>query len=126
MEEDILYDVVFLLGANAQRLAGKKQDISEEDIKMAAALATKLVGEFLGTFLLMLTILSSGGQWLLIGLALAVIVFLVGPISGAAVNPAVSLGLWMSGSLDNMGLALYTLAELGGAAAAVWSYRVVA
>lgn len=93
---------------------------------MAAALVTKLVGEFLGTFLLMLTILSSGGQWLLVGLALAVIVFLVGPISGAAVNPAVSLGLWMSGSLDNMGLALYTLAELGGAAAAVWSYRVVA
>ncbi len=93
---------------------------------MAAALATKLVGEFLGTFLLMLTILSSGGQWLLVGLALAVIVFLVGPISGAAVNPAVSIGLWMSGSLDIMALTLYIIAEYLGAAAAVWSYRVVA
>lgn len=87
---------------------------------------TKLVSEFLGTFLLMLVILASGGNYLLIGLTLAVIVLLTGGLSGAAVNPAVSLGLWLSGSLSNAMLAGYVVVQLLGAAAAVYSYNVVA
>jgi len=87
---------------------------------------TKLVSEFLGTFLLMLVVVASGGNYLLIGLTLAVIVLLTGGLSGAAVNPAISLGMWLSGSLSNTMLAGYVLSQLLGAAAAIYSYRVIA
>ena len=91
-----------------------------------AHLVTKLASEFLGTFLLMLIIMASGGNFLMIGLALGVIVFLTGGISGASVNPAVSVGLWLSGTLSSTMLAGYILAEVLGAVAAVYSYKVVA
>jgi aquaporin Z len=91
-----------------------------------ASVAIKLVAEFLGTFLLMLSFLASGGSPIIIGLTLALIVFLTGGISGAAVNPAIAAALWYSGSLNAMTFSLYTVVEVLGAVAAVFAYRVVA
>ena len=93
---------------------------------MAASAPIKLIGEFLGTFLLMISILSSGGNFLIIGATLALIVFLLGSISGASVNPAVSAGLWYSGTLSTPMFVLYSLVELAGGLAAVYAYNVVA
>lgn len=93
---------------------------------MAAALLTKLIAEFLGTFLLMVSILVSGGNFLIIGATLALIVFLIGGVSGASVNPAVSAGLWYSGSLSTQLFVLYSLAELLGGVAAAAAYQVIA
>lgn len=73
---------------------------------MVASTTIKLIAEFLGTFLLMVSILASGGNYLIIGATLAIIVFLIGGISGAAVNPAVAAGLWSSGSLSTQVFAL--------------------
>lgn len=93
---------------------------------MAAGMGVKLVAEFLGTFLLMTSILVSGGNFLIIGATLALIVFVIGGISGASVNPAVSAGLWYSGSLNTQMFALYSLVELAGGIAAVVAYNTVA
>lgn len=93
---------------------------------MAAGVGVKLVAEFLGTFLLMTSILVSGGNWLIIGATLALIVFVIGGISGASVNPAVSAGLWYSGTLNTQMFALYSLVELAGGVAAVLAYNTVA
>lgn len=90
--------------------------------------------EFIGTFLLLLigngvvanVVLkdTKGGSdpasWVLIttawGLAVFVGVVVAGPYSGAHLNPAVSLALWLDGSLETASLAPYMLAQLAGAA----------
>ncbi len=91
-----------------------------------ASLPIKLLAEFLGTFLLMLSVLASGGSPIIIGLTLALIVFLTGGISGAAVNPALAAALWYSGTLNATTFSLYTIVEVLGAVAAAFAYRVVA
>jgi aquaporin Z len=93
---------------------------------IVAGLPMKLTSEFLGSLLLMISILASGGNAIVIGLALAIIVFITGGISGAAVNPAVSLGLWYSGSLSTSAFFAYSAVQLLGALAGAYMYRVVA
>jgi hypothetical protein len=93
---------------------------------MAATTTVKLVAEFLGAFLLMISILVSGGSPLIIGATLALIVFVIGGVSGASVNPAVSAGLWYSGTLSTQLFALYSVVEVLGAVSAVVAYNTVA
>lgn len=93
---------------------------------MAASLPVKLIAEFLGAFLLVVSILASGGNFIIIGATLALIVFLIGGISGASVNPAVSAAMWISGSLNGMTYTLYAIAEILGGIAAAYAYNVVA
>jgi glycerol uptake facilitator-like aquaporin len=93
---------------------------------MAASVPMKLFAEFLGTFLLMASIMASGGNFLIIGATLALIVVLIGNISGAAVNPAVSVGFWYSGILSGQLFFLYSLVQLLGGVAAVYAYKIVA
>lgn len=93
---------------------------------IVAGYPMKLTAEFLGTVLLMISILASGGNAIVIGLTLALIVFLTGGISGAAVNPAVSLGLWYSGSLSTGAFFAYSTVQLLGALAGAYVYRIVA
>jgi aquaporin Z len=84
-----------------------------------------LLGEFLGAFLFLLTILFTG-NWAAIGAALAVLIYILGPISGGHVNPAVSLAMYVKGSLDGAEFLAYTVSQLFGAVAAVYTYRSVA
>jgi aquaporin Z len=93
---------------------------------MAASLPMKILAEFIGTAALMLSILASGGNFLIIGATLGAVVFLLGGISGAPVNPAVSAGLYYSGSLNGSMFTMYTIAEILGAVAATYAYQIVA
>jgi aquaporin Z len=81
-----------------------------------------LVAEFLGTFFLLASILVTG-NFLVIGGALAAIVFLIGGISGAHVNPAVSLAFYMKGALSMTELVTYSAVQLAGAASALMAVR---
>jgi len=93
---------------------------------IVAGLPMKLTAEFLGTVLLMISILASGGNAIVVALSLALIMFLTGGISGAAVNPAVSLGLWYSGSLSTAAFFGYSAVQLLCALAGAYVYRIVA
>jgi aquaporin Z len=92
---------------------------------MASTVAVKLLAEFFGAFLLMVSILASGGNFLVIGATLGLIVFLIGGISGACVNPAVALGVWYSGSLSTNLLLGYSVVELLGGLSAAYAYKIV-
>ena len=84
-----------------------------------------LLGEFLGAFLFLLVILFTG-NWAAIGAALAGLIFVLAPVSGGHVNPAVSLAMYVKGSLSGTEFLAYTVAQLMGAVAAVYTFRSVA
>lgn len=84
-----------------------------------------LIAEFLGTLFLLLSILVTG-NFLVIGAALAAIVFLLGGISGAHVNPAVSLTFYLKGALSMTELVSYVAVQLAGGASAFALFNAVA
>lgn len=88
-----------------------------------------VVAEFIATFALVLigagaVILGHRGDLDLTGVALAhglvlaIMVSLTAHISGGVVNPAIAVGLWVTGKLETMRMVAYVIAELAGAAAA--------
>jgi aquaporin Z len=84
-----------------------------------------LLAEFLGTFLLLISILATGNA-LAIGLTLALVIFLIGGLSGAHVNPAVSVAMYLNGSLSTAELASYAVVQSLGAASAVYIFKALA
>jgi len=90
----------------------------------------KAVAEALATFLFVFAIiaaLNSAAVFapLAIGFALMVLVYATGHISGAHLNPAVSLGAWLRGALGAGEMIAYWVAQFVGAAlAALLSFAV--
>ena len=80
-------------------------------------LLIKAAAEFVGSFVLFGVILTTG-EAIPIALALVSAIFLVGKISGANLNPAVSLMLFLKGELSGASLASYAVAQLLAAVAA--------
>ena len=58
------------------------------------------------------------------GLALAVLISALGPISGGHFNPAVTFGVWITGYIDAARAGMYVLAQLLGAAAGALALRM--
>jgi glycerol uptake facilitator-like aquaporin len=85
-----------------------------------------LLAEFLGTFLLAITLFASGGNPLFMGGALALGIFLVKKYSGAHLNPALSVALYFRGSLSWRELIFYIAAQTTAAVASLYTYRVFA
>ncbi|MFK3834988.1 MULTISPECIES: MIP/aquaporin family protein [Microbacterium] len=89
--------------------------------------ARKAVAEALATFLFVLSIIgavNSGSALtpLAIGFALAVLIFATGHISGAHLNPAVTVGVFVRGGLSVADLIAYIVAQaIGGVLAALVS-----
>ncbi|MDR6867755.1 aquaporin Z [Microbacterium resistens] len=85
------------------------------------------LAETLATFLFVFSIIAavnSGSALtpLAIGLALMVLVYATGHISGAHLNPAVSVGVFLRGAISATGLIVYVVAQfVGGALAALLS-----
>lgn len=79
------------------------------------------IAEFVGTFIFVFAIIGavvSGSALtpLAIGFALMVLVFATGHVSGAHLNPAVSVGVWLRGAINVATLVFYVVAQLVGAA----------
>ena len=102
----------------------------------AAPLARRLLAECLGTGFLLATVIGSGvmganlaggnvalallGDTLPTGAMLVVLILIFGPVSGAHMNPAVSLAFALRRELSWRDLIFYVGAQLGGAIAGVW------
>jgi aquaporin Z len=96
-------------------------------------MARKYAAEFLGTALLVLfgagtatlvfgfrifgSSLASGilAQAIAFGLIIALLTYVIGPISGCHVNPAVTLGLFLSKRMSGKDMVAYWIAQLVGA-----------
>src|SRR5665213_2116430 len=58
--------------------------------------AIALIAEFIGTFLFAAAIIAGQGQPIIVLFALAGIVLLIGSLSGAYLNPALTIGGWIT------------------------------
>lgn len=78
--------------------------------------------EFLGT-LLFLSVIITTGRPVFIAIALFLVIFLGGAISGGHFNPAVSIMFWAKGALTNQDLLGYIGAQVLGGLGALYAYR---
>ena len=101
----------------------------------------KLIAEALGSFFLFATVIGSGvmgdslsagnaavallGNTMATGAILFVLITMLGPISGAHFNPAVSLVMRLRGELTTRELVTYTLAQVAGGVLGVWAAHVM-
>ena len=72
------------------------------------------LAEVVGTFFLALAAFISGGPYA-VGLTLAIMVYALGRVSGASLNPAVTVGLIVARHLSVLRGGLYIVAEVAGA-----------
>lgn len=80
-----------------------------------------LAAEFIGTFLLVVAIFATKGEPLYVTFALVGIVLIVGGISGAHVNPAITVGAWATRRINWVRALGYIFAQVLGAAAAYFT-----
>jgi aquaporin Z len=83
------------------------------------------IAEYIGTFFFILSIFASAGNPIIIGAALALVIFLVGSVSGGMVNPAVSLAMYMNGTINAADLFTYVFLQLLGGASAFYAYKML-
>lgn len=103
---------------------------------MKEPLHRRAISESLSTALLLATVVGSGimgsnlsggniaiallGNTIPTGAMLVVLILIFGPVSGAHMNPAVSLGAAIKGDLAWRDLPVYGVAQLAGAIIGVW------
>ncbi len=81
-----------------------------------------LAAEFIGTFLLASVVIAGQGQPIFVLFALVGIVLLIGSISGAHVNPAITIGAWATRRITWVRAIGYILVQILGAAAAFFTF----
>ena len=86
---------------------------------------TSYVAEYFGAFFFILGIIASGGNPLVVGGSLALVVYLIASISGGHVNPAVSLAMTLNGSISSTEMLGYVVAQLAGGASAFYAYKAL-
>lgn len=108
---------------------------------MSADTRRSLAAEVLGSFFLFATVIGSGimaerlaggnvaiallGNTLATGAILFVLITMLGPLSGAHFNPAVSLVAWLRKNLGGALALAYLFAQLVGGIAGVWTAHLM-
>jgi len=83
-----------------------------------APFVAALIAEFVGTFIFAATIIAGQGQPILVLFALAGIVLTIGVLSGAYVNPALTIAGWVTRRLTTKRALAYIVVQIAGAALA--------
>ena len=83
---------------------------------------SKYMVEFFGTAFFLYVIIGTG-NWLAIGLALAIVILIGGPISGGNFNPAVTAMLVAAKKMPSSDLIPYIIAQLLGSMVAILIYN---
>ena len=77
------------------------------------------VAEFIGTFLLAAVILATQGNPLIVGFALVALIVIIGALSGAHLNPIITIGAWATRKIEGPRALIYVLAQVLGAMFAI-------
>ena len=96
----------------------------------------KFIAEVIGTFVFLgviivsvagksLTVADKAETWIKVGLALSIAILLVGGISGANLNPCVSIMFYLHKDLTFEELMIYILAQVIGAVLAFTMYKIM-
>lgn len=101
----------------------------------------RLCSEFIGTAMLLIAVIGSGimgsglaqgndaiallANAIATGCMLYVIITVLGPISGAQFNPAVSFAVYLRGQLSTRAFAGYVTAQIAGAVMGVWAAHLM-
>jgi len=98
----------------------KKQTLGQhiETSLLSGSLWRALGAEFFGTFLLASVVIAGQGQPIFVLFGLVGIVLLIGAISGAHVNPAITLGAWATRRIGWLRAIGYIFVQFLGAAVA--------
>lgn len=98
----------------------KKQSLGQhiEGSLLSRSLWRALAAEFIGTFLLAAVIIAGQGQPIFVLFGLVGIVLLIGSISGAHVNPAITIGAWATRRIGWLRAIGYIFVQFLGAAVA--------
>ena len=101
----------------------KKQTLGQhiETSLLSGNLWRALGAEFIGTFLLAAVIIAGQGQPIFVLFGLVGIVLLIGSISGAHVNPAVTIGAWATRRIGWLRALGYIFVQFLGAAVAYFA-----
>ena len=83
-----------------------------------------LVAEYFATFLFIMSILATGNAFV-IGGTLAVLIYLLGNVSGCHVNPAVSFAMFLKGAISSTDFMSYVAVQLAGSGSAWYAYQVL-
>jgi MIP family channel proteins len=123
---------------SGRRASGSTQASPQRTLPQASPLIAACVAEFIGTFglvfagcgAIMIDALSGGqithvGVGLVFGLIIAALIYATGHLSGAHLNPAVTLGFVLARHLPVQRLASYWLAQIAGALAAGGVLRIL-
>lgn len=81
----------------------------------SAPFIAAVVAEFIGTFLFAATVIAAQGQPILVLFGLAGIVLALGAISGAYVNPALTIAAWATRRIGALRAIAYIVAQVLGA-----------
>ena len=90
-------------------------------------MSKKYIAEFIGTFALSFIVLAAVSKLIplpvavpvIAGLTLGLFVYSIGALSGAHINPAVTIGLWSVKKINNKDAVSYLLAQVFAAAMAI-------
>lgn len=78
-------------------------------------LIAALIAEFVGTFIFAATVVASQGQPILVMFALVGVVLAIGTLSGAYVNPALTIAAWVTRRISALRALGFIFAQLLGA-----------
>lgn len=81
---------------------------------MSGIIAQKYLAEFVGTMFLLLVIVSTGGEALAVGAALAIAIMVVGKVSGGHLNPAVTVMMAVAKKMNSNDVLPYIVAQVAG------------
>jgi len=129
----LLYTAFELLGAGLAVgffKAMRPEESSEEDAPASYELPSKLLGEFLGTFILVLTVGlnvlgNSKAAAFSIAASLMCMIYAIGDVSGAHFNPAVTVAITCRGKISGKEAALYIVTQLIAGFSAAMMYEAV-
>ncbi|MFZ2126561.1 MAG: aquaporin [Candidatus Microsaccharimonas sp.] len=93
-----------------------------QDSVRSLTLWRAVIAEFIGTFLLASVVLASRGEPIYVLFGLAGIVLLIGALSGAHVNPAVTIGAWATRRIGWLRALGYIIFQVLGAAVAYFTF----